>query len=65
MDLCSSISTLFLRAVNRQEFTGAHVDNVYMSRGTENLLTMWTPFGDVDPEIGCLAMCEASNRLPG
>ncbi|XP_052242783.1 uncharacterized protein LOC127852830 isoform X2 [Dreissena polymorpha] len=55
----------WLRAVHRQAFTGAHVDNVYMARGTKNLLTMWTPFGDVDPEIGCLAVCEGSNRLPG
>lgn len=55
----------WLRAVHRQAFTGAHVDNVYMSRGTSNLLTMWTPFGDVNPTIGCLAVCEGSNKLPG
>ncbi|XP_045196299.1 uncharacterized protein LOC123551431 isoform X1 [Mercenaria mercenaria] len=55
----------WLRAVHRQAFTGAHVDNVYMSRGTPNLLTMWTPFGDCDPTIGCLAVSEGSNRLPG
>ncbi|KAL4232958.1 hypothetical protein ACF0H5_007646 [Mactra antiquata] len=54
----------WLRAVHRQAFTGAHVDNVYMARGTSNLLTMWTPFGDVDPTIGCLAVCEGSNKLP-
>ncbi|XP_052808816.1 uncharacterized protein LOC128237376 isoform X1 [Mya arenaria] len=55
----------WLRAVHRQAFTGAHVDNVYMARGTSRLLTMWTPFGDVDPNIGCLAVCEGSNKLPG
>lgn len=54
----------WLRAVHRQAFTGAHVDNVYMARGTDRLLTMWTPFGDCDPTIGCLAVCEGSNRLP-
>ena len=50
--------------MNRQEFTGAHCDSVYMNRGTSNLLTMWTPFGDVNPTIGSLAICEGSNRLP-
>ena len=25
---------------------------------------MWTPFGDVNPTIGSLAICEGSNRLP-
>lgn len=35
----------WLRAVPRDGFTGAHVDNVYMGRGTERLLTMWTPVG--------------------
>ncbi|GFO33479.1 hiv tat-specific factor 1 [Plakobranchus ocellatus] len=54
----------WLRAMPRDGFTGAHVDSVYMSRGSEALLTMWTPFGDVDIEMGVLAVCEASHRLP-
>jgi len=41
------------------------VDNVYMARGTSRLYTMWTPFGDCGPEIGCLAVCEGSNKLKG
>ena len=59
-----NFNCLVFRAVNRQEFTGAHCDSVYMNRGTSNLLTMWTPFGDVNPTIGSLAICEGSNRLP-
>lgn len=53
----------WLRGVYREAFTGAHVDRVYMNRGTPNLYTMWTPFGDVTVEMGCLAVCEASNSL--
>ncbi|KAK3098393.1 hypothetical protein FSP39_019089 [Pinctada imbricata] len=51
--------------INSKQFTGAHVDNVYMGRGTQNLYTMWTPFGDTTVEMGTLAVCEGSNQLPG
>jgi hypothetical protein len=49
------ISNLFLlsvRGVYREAFTGVHVDRVYMNRGTPNLYTMWTPFGDTTIEMG-------------
>jgi len=52
----------WLRGVHREGFTGAHVDNVYMGRGTSELLTMWTPFGDVSLDMGCLAVVEASHK---
>ncbi|KXJ23360.1 hypothetical protein AC249_AIPGENE5234 [Exaiptasia diaphana] len=54
----------WLRAIHQGGFTGAHVDNVYMSRGTNKLLTCWTPIGDVTMDMGTLAMCEGSHRLP-
>ncbi|XP_059175690.1 uncharacterized protein LOC131955550 [Physella acuta] len=54
----------WLRAMHHEGFTGAHVDNVYMSRGSKDLLTMWTPIGDVSIEMGVLAVCEGSNSLP-
>ncbi|XP_050409654.2 uncharacterized protein LOC126824466 [Patella vulgata] len=54
----------WLRAVHTEGFTGAHVDNVYMGRGSKELLTMWTPFGDITADMGVLAMCEGSHRLP-
>ena len=31
---------------------GVHVDNVYMGRGTPDLYTIWTPFGDIGPDLG-------------
>ncbi|KAH9525370.1 hypothetical protein Btru_001199 [Bulinus truncatus] len=55
----------WLRAIHRSGFTGAHVDNVYMSRGSKDLLTVWTPIGDITLEMGVLAVCEGSNNLPG
>lgn len=42
---------------------GAHVDNVYMGRGTSNLLTIWTPFGENPLEMGTLALVQSSHRL--
>jgi ectoine hydroxylase-related dioxygenase (phytanoyl-CoA dioxygenase family) len=59
----SSRFSLPHRAIYREAFTGAHVDNVYMCRGTDQLYTMWTPMGDVTTEMGTLAMCEGSHRL--
>lgn len=52
----------WLRGVHKNAFTGAHVDNVYMGRGTSDLLTMWTPMGDVTVDMGTLAVVEGSNN---
>lgn len=54
----------WLRGVHKEGFTGAHVDNVYMGRGTSDLYTMWTPIGDTSVDMGCLAFMEGSNHLP-
>lgn len=42
--------------------THPHCDIVYMSRGTPNLLTAWTPLGDVPFEMGGLMLLEQSHR---
>jgi hypothetical protein len=55
----------WLRLVGLDSFTGAHFDNVYMSRGSERLLSMWTPLGDVPFEQGPLAVLAGSHNLPG
>lgn len=62
--LCHSVIVLS-RGMYHEGFTGAHVDNVYMNRGTQQLFTMWTPLDDVPVEMGTLTMCEGSHRLPG
>ena len=56
----------WLRCVRRPEATGAHIDVVYMGRGsTQNLYTVWTPFADIPLELGPLALCVGSHNLPG
>lgn len=42
--------------------TPPHCDVVYMSRGTPNLFTAWTPLGDVPFELGGLMILEGSHR---
>ena len=46
----------------KDAFTGVHVDNVYMGRGTQELLTMWSPLGDVSLDMGCLALVPGSHN---
>ena len=53
----------WLRAVPNGTHTGAHVDRIYMGRGSENLYTTWIPFGDNPPEMGSLCMLHKSNQL--
>ena len=55
----------WLRAVGHEEFTGAHMDHVYMGRGSPNVLTTWIPLDDIPIERGTLAVCEGSHRLDG
>jgi hypothetical protein len=45
-------SLQWLRAVGKGEFTSAHIDSVYMGRGSKQLTTCWIPFGDVSVSQG-------------
>ena len=54
----------WIRAITTGEATGAHLDVVYMGRGTPDLCTCWTPWGDIAPEQGTLAILVGSHRLP-
>ncbi len=52
----------WLRCVRNPDHTGAHLDIVYMGRGsTENLYTCWTPFQDLSLDMGTLALCVGSH----
>lgn len=56
----------WLRAVGQGEHTGAHVDSVYMGRGTRSrLFTTWIPLHDTPVEMGPLAVVHQSHRLKG
>jgi hypothetical protein len=53
---------LWLRAMHPGRASAYHFDHVYMNRGTENLLTVWTPLGDVELDEGPLALLEGSHQ---
>lgn len=52
----------WLRLVGNGAHTGAHLDKVYMGRGSAHLLTVWTPLGDCAAEQGALAIAPESHR---
>jgi len=51
----------WMRALFPAKGTPPHCDIVYMSRGTTNLFTSWTPLGDVPYEVGGLMILERSH----
>lgn len=55
----------WLRAGWAGFYTGAHVDRVYMGRGSQRVLTAWVPLDDATLELGSLAVLAGSHRLPG
>jgi len=50
----------WLRAVGAGPGTSPHCDIVYMGRGTHELLTAWTPLGDIPVSVGGLMLLENS-----
>jgi len=50
------------RAKATGDFTGFHVDNVFMGRGTDDLYTVWRPIGDCPLEKGPLLICPGSHK---
>lgn len=53
------------RQVNPGPATPIHSDVVYMGRGTHELYTAWTPFGDNGFDLGGLIVLEGSNNHSG
>lgn len=51
----------WFRAVLPGKGTPPHMDIVYMGRGTHELLTAWTPLGDVSLQLGGLMILEKSH----
>lgn len=52
----------WLRTVAPGRGTAPHMDIVFMSRGTTNLYTTWTPLGDIPLELGGLMILERSHQ---
>lgn len=55
----------WLRAVGHEGFTGAHMDFVYMGRGSKRLMTTWIPLADIPIEQGTLCIIPESHRSAG
>lgn len=55
----------WLRGMPPGGFTGVHVDNVYMSRGSQSVLSCWIPLGDIPVEEGVVAVLEGGHRAAG
>jgi hypothetical protein len=53
------------RMVKPGPSTEIHSDVVYMGRGTHDLYTAWTPFGDNGFDLGGLILLEGSNHHDG
>jgi hypothetical protein len=54
----------WLRAVKSNLCTGPHLDRVYLGNGSQNLLTIWTPLGDIPARQGGLCIAAGSHRRP-
>jgi hypothetical protein len=53
----------WLRAYPPGPGTSPHMDSVFMNRGSARVLSAWVPLGDIDTELGGLAILEGSHRL--
>lgn len=60
----SHFSFLWLRAMASGRASPLHVDHPYMNRGSQRLVTVWTPLGAVGRREGPLYMVEGSHRWP-
>ena len=55
----------WFRAVIPEQYSGFHMDNVYMGAGSARVHTVWLPWHDIDTTKGGLVVLEGSSSLPG
>ena len=53
----------WLRTAGPGSGSPIHCDIVFMGRGTQELYSCWTPFGDVSLDMGPIVFCVGSNRF--
>ena len=53
----------WLRTAGPGSGSPIHYDIVFMGRGTQNLYSCWTPFGDVSLDMGPIVFCLGSNQF--
>ena len=61
----ASLDYKWFRAVVPEQYSGFHMDNVYMGAGSKRLHTVWLPWHDIDVTKGGLVVLEGSSSLPG
>lgn len=66
---CSSSIALpipfkWLRAVTNGKFTGPHFDRYYIGYGSQHILTVWIPLGDISPQMGGMIVSPGSHSDP-
>ncbi|MEO7242869.1 MAG: phytanoyl-CoA dioxygenase family protein [Variovorax sp.] len=54
----------WLRAAGPGAGSPIHADLPYMGRGSQRLVTLWTPLGRITPDMGPLAVCLRSHTWP-
>lgn len=53
----------WLRTAGPGSSSPIHYDIVFMGRGTQNLFSCWTPFGDVSLDMGPIVFCLGSHKF--
>ena len=62
---CKTYDYKWVRTVGSNSYgTEAHMDIVYMGRGSKNLLTMWIPVGKITRENGPMVVLDKSHNHP-
>ena len=64
-EAAASFPFKWVRTSQPGQATDFHVDNVYMNRGSNRLITAWVPLEDVPFEKSPLCLLERSHSLPG
>ena len=54
----------WLRAMTAGRASPLHLDHAYMNRGTDQLVTIWTPLGEIGLSQGPLFVVEGSHEWP-
>lgn len=60
-ETATPFSFAWLRAVTAGRASPLHVDHPYMNRGSQRLVTVWTPLGQVERTDGALYVVEGSH----
>ncbi|HEX4029735.1 MAG TPA: phytanoyl-CoA dioxygenase family protein [Terracidiphilus sp.] len=58
-----SLDFQWMRVAGSGAESPIHSDIVFMGRGTQNLYTCWTPFGDITLDMGPIVLCLGTEKI--